>query len=87
MGSVVSTPENSVSLFQAPLGTDALLELVARGEADVLEKADRWDGVRKVRHALPNEGNTRASLCGDSAWSPNHEGRIREPRGALPSVL
>lgn len=51
MGSVISTPENSVSLFEAPLGTDALLELVARGDADVLEKADRWDGVRKVRQA------------------------------------
>lgn len=52
MGSVISTPEISLFLyFMAPLGTDALLELVARGEAGVLEKADRWDGVRKVRHA------------------------------------
>jgi len=33
----------------APLGTDAFLELVAHGEADMLEKAHQWDGVRRVR--------------------------------------
>lgn len=52
MLSVISTPESSLLLsFMAPLGIDALLELVAHGEADVLEKAHQWDGARKVRHA------------------------------------
>lgn len=52
MLSAISTPESSLLLsFMAPLGIDALLELVVHGEADVLEKAHQWDGARKVRHA------------------------------------
>lgn len=55
MGSVISTPESSLLLlFVASWGTDALLELVAHGEADVLEKAHRWGAVE--------EGKARSRL-------------------------
>lgn len=80
MGSFISTPECSPSLCRG------LLELAACGEAAVLEEAH--GGMECGRQGmLLTEANTRASLCGDSASSPNHQARIREPRGASPSAL